>query len=276
MCTVDDPIATYGELRRRGASRHRIRADVDLGALRPLRRGVYARAGACAAVETAALHGGALACVSAARHLGLWVLDEEPRVHVSLGRHGHTRTHDLCACVEHWDDAGSPGTFGTPSVPRVLRQILGCRGIEHFFVALESALRQSRLSPADLDWLRAHTNAVAREAMEFARCDADSGLESLLRWRLRPLGLEVRSQVRIVSVGLVDFLIGDALIVEVDGRENHESAAMRHKDLTRDAHAAAWGYVTLRFDYALIVHDWPTVELAILSHLDRGLHLRSR
>ena len=41
----------------------------------------------------------------------------------------------------------------------------------------------------------------------------------------------------------------------------------RHKDLVRDANAAAWGYVTLRFDYALIVHDWDLVEAAILGSL---------
>ena len=31
--------------------------------------------------------------------------------------------------------------------------------------------------------------------------------------------------------------------------------------------------MTLRFDYALIVHDWDTVEQAILAHVDRGRHL---
>jgi hypothetical protein len=28
-----------------------------------------------------------------------------------------------------------------------------------------------------------------------------------------------------------------------------------------------WGYSTLRFDYALIVHDWDLVERAILGRL---------
>ena len=80
--------------------------------------------------------------------------------------------------------------------------------------------------------------------------------------------------MRVVSVGRVDLLIGDALIVEVDGVENHGGAENRHKDLRRDTHAAIWGFVTLRFDYALVVHDWPTVEHAILAYVDRGLHLR--
>ena len=75
--------------------------------------------------------------------------------------------------------------------------------------------------------------------------------------------------MRIAGVGGVDALIGDRLIVEVDGRDNHDGASMRHKDLVRDANAAMWGYVTLRFDYALIVHDWDMVERAILGALAR-------
>ncbi|WP_314456017.1 DUF559 domain-containing protein [uncultured Microbacterium sp.] len=69
-------------------------------------------------------------------------------------------------------------------------------------------------------------------------------------------------------------MIGDALVVEVDGVANHAGPERRHKDLMRDAQAAAWGFVTLRFDYAMVVHDWPTVEAAILGHVSRGLHRR--
>lgn len=128
------------------------------------------------------------------------------------------------------------------------------------------------MTKADLFWLRKHTNAEGRDAIAFARQDADSGLESLFRWRLRPYGLSVRAQESIVSVGRVDFLIGERLIVEVDGAANHDGVSHRHRDLVRDAHAAAWGFVTLRFDYAMVVRDGETVERAILAHVGRGLH----
>lgn len=48
---------------------------------------------------------------------------------------------------------------------------------------------------------------------------------------------------------------------------NHHGEAKRHNDLTRDANAASCGYVTLRFDYALVVHDWELVESAVLGAL---------
>lgn len=57
---------------------------------------------------------------------------------------------------------------------------------------------------------------------------------------------QLRTQVSIDRVGEVDFLIGDRLIIECDGKENHDGNSQRHKDLLRDAAAAALGYETLR------------------------------
>ncbi|WP_404433987.1 endonuclease domain-containing protein [Microbacterium lacus] len=156
---------------------------------------------------------------------------------------------------------------------RILRQILTCQGVEAFFVTLESALRLHKLGSGQLRWLRTRVGKVGRAAIDLARTDADSGLESLLRWRLRAYDVEVRTQVSVVGVGRVDLLIGDRLLVEADGRVNHDGDSHRHKDLVRDAVAAQWGYITLRFDYSMIVHDWELVEQAILTQVALGNHL---
>lgn len=37
----------------------------------------------------------------------------------------------------------------------------------------------------------------------------------------------------------------------------------------RDAAASVLGYETLRFDYAQIVHAWPTVEAAVIAAVAR-------
>ena len=84
---------------------------------------------------------------------------DEREIHVWLGGHGHAYAHDGCSCVEHWDDGPATDAFGVPSVPRILRQMLACRGVEEFFVALESALRQGLITDAGLAWLRSTTNA---------------------------------------------------------------------------------------------------------------------
>ncbi len=273
MCVPSIAVQRYRELRAAGMSRSQIRRALASGELRRLRRGVYAWSDACDDVVTAATHGGALACVSAARHLGLWVLTPPSVVHVWLAGDGHARPHDPCACVEHWD-IGERDTFALPAVPRLLRQILHCRGVEEFFVTLESARRGGLIGLDGLRWLSAHVNEKGREAIALSRDDADSGLESLMRWRLRAHDLTVRTQVDVFAVGWVDVLVGDRLIVETDGRENHDGPDQRHKDLVRDANAALWGYATLRFDYAMVVHDWDLVERAILAAIADGRHLR--
>jgi very-short-patch-repair endonuclease len=144
-----------------------------------------------------------------------------------------------------------------------------CHGDEVFFAALESALRQRKISSAATGRIRARLPLRARWLVDLARADADSGLESLLRLRLHVLGIRLECQVAIPTVGIVDFVVGDRLILETDGKENHDGASHRHKDLRRDAAASRLGYETLRFDYALVIHDWPTVEAAILAALAR-------
>jgi very-short-patch-repair endonuclease len=270
MCLTND-IQTYRSLRDGGMTRAGIRSAVAAGELQHVRRGIYARAGACPEVITAVAHGGMLGCQSAARHLGMWVLSDDQHVHVWLNAAGHRRhlraeedPENGCHCVDHWD-AGGNAVHLTPSVPRILRQILHCQGVEHFFVALESARRLKLVDARGLQWLMAHTNAEGREAVRLSRADADSGLESLLRWRLRRHGFTVRTQVTITGVGQVDLLIAEVVIVEADGKGNHDAEPHRHRDLVRDAVAATWGYRALRFDYAMIIHEWELVESAILA-----------
>lgn len=270
MCTADEAFSTFRGLRDAGWTRTEIDRGLASARLARVRRGVYAFAGACDQAVAAVTHGGAIHCVTAARHEGLWVLTEEQRVHVGVRAGDHQYPHtDDCTCVVHWDDRPTVDAFGIPSIPRILREVLRCGGVEEFFVALESALRQRKIGRVGLAWLAAHTNGLGREALRFARADADSGLESLVRWRLRVRALPVRTQVSIRNVGVVDLVIGDRLIVEVDGKKNHDGPSLRHKDLVRDAHAAAQGFVTLRFDYALVLYDWPLVEQAILAQLAR-------
>lgn len=267
MCDGPPAVFTTAQLLGTGMSRAQLRTQLTAGVLERRRRGVYTGAGSCPDASAVAAHGGRLACVSAARHLGLWVLTDDRRTHVWLCDGQRTYHPDACECVEHWDGGplGAPGT--TPSMPRLLLQIARCQGIEEFFVVLESAMRRGMLDEQGRRWLSRRGNADVHEALSLARDDADSGLESLLRWRLRHLRLPVRTQQRVVGVGTVDALIGDRLLIETDGVDNHDGASHRHKDLVRDANAAIWGFVTLRFDYAMIVHDWPLVEAAIRGAL---------
>lgn len=273
MCANESvQVWTYAELRR-SRTRRQIEDALNSGALQHVRRGVYAGAGACLEVIAAAEHGGALGCQTAARHLTIWVLDE-PGVHVWQRRSRHQYRHgpqrdgtDGCGCTAHWDDGPAASAFALPSVPRILRQIYHCVGAEGFFVALESARAKGLLDQAGLHWLRGSVDRAGQDLIDFSRADAGSGLESLVRLRTRHRGWDVRTQVHIVATGRVDLLIEGWLIVETDGKENHDGRSHRHRDLLRDANAAIWGHGTLRFDYAMVIADWELVEDAIAATL---------
>ncbi|MDR5701029.1 type IV toxin-antitoxin system AbiEi family antitoxin domain-containing protein [Agromyces aerolatus] len=263
-------IARTAELASAGIGQHALRHAVREGTVLRLRQGVYALPGVGEEARLAACHGGMLACVSAARAVGLWVLDDD-RLHIAVGTRDRTHPHPGCRCRTHRVARATLGARTT--VRRALIQIYRCRGPEAFFVSLESALRQGRVSRTGLAAIRTALPGAGTQLVDLARCDADSGLESLMRLRLLGHGISLAAQVEIPGVGRVDFVLGDRLILEVDGRGNHDGPSMRHKDLVRDAAAAALGFDTLRFDYAMVVHDWPSVLAAILAKVDAGLHM---
>ncbi len=269
---VDPVLWRTSALRSAGWTRDSIRRATAAGSLTPVRRGLYAAAGCDVRHLTAARHGGAPACVTAGGILGLWVLDDG-RVHVGLGRAGHRLPHAGCGCVEHWDGpVPAPGTI--PPVTTVLTQIAGCRGPEAFFVALESALAAGQVTIAQMRTMRTNLPRAAAALVDLARADAGSGTESLFRLRLLPSGIPIRSQARVGPGHRADFLIGDRLLVEIDSRAHHDAPRARRRDLDRDASAAVWDYETLRFDYGQVLHDWDTVEAAVLAKVAAGAHLR--
>lgn len=274
LCADLGGVVRTHEFRAAGVDAYSLQLAVREGVLVRIREGVYASHDTPEPVRHAVAHGGVVGCRSRVRAAGVWVLDETRELHVAMPRNGRSRPHDDCGCVIHWTRSPTPG--GSASLVDALAQMLRCLGTEDFFVSLESAMRKRLITPAGLARLHASVPAKYRWLVDFARNDADSGLESLLRLRLRAHGISLASQVAIPGVGTVDFVLGDRLILEVDGKPNHVGASKRHKDLMRDAVAAAHGLDTLRFDYAMVVHDWPAVEAAILARIEHGLHLRAR
>lgn len=270
-CSELGGVARRAEFATRGIDSRALRRAVAAGEVIRARPGVYVSPSLPRPTRVAVRHGGVLACVSVARLRGLWVLPLDEFVHVSLPPHGHAHPHDDCQCIQHWNALSVSST--EVSLVDALLQIRGCLGEDAFFATLESALHEGVLTTAGRTELRERMTESARWLVDLARTDAESGLESLLRVRLYRSGISLSTQIEIPGVGRVDFVLGDRLILEVDGREGHDGDDDRHKDLMRDAVAAGHGFDTLRFDYAMVVHDWAVVEQAILAKLSRNLHL---
>lgn len=251
-----------------GCTRKDLSIAVRRGELLRIRAGVFASPSCASTVRTAALHGGALTCSGALRLHGVWVLENDEHPHVWLGQAGRTHAHPDCLCVEHYR-AGSM-RLGLAPVEAALVHSYGCHGDEFFFAAFESAWTQRLVGAAARRRIRAALPAGARWLVDIARHDADSGLESIVRLRLHLLGIRVLTQVTIDGVGRVDFVLEGRVILEADGKGNHGGTSERHRDLMRDAEASRLGYETLRFDYAMIIHDWDAVVVAIISALARS------
>lgn len=263
-----DGIARGTWLQQYGCSRRTLADAVAEGSIRRVRPGVFALPTLNPKVRTAAAHGGELTCADALRWHRVWVLSNPNKeVHVWLGRAGRRHPHPKCECTVHH----SPGTasVGMASVATALIHAYRCLPAEEFFAAYESAWNKRLPSASDRRRIAAELPHAAQWMLQLARSDAQSGLESLLRFRLHLLGIRLDCQVEINTVGRVDFVVGGRLILEVDGRENHQSAERRHSDLLRDAAASVLGYETLRFDYALVVHRWEAVVPAILAAIRR-------
>lgn len=259
-------IARGTQLAPFGFTRRGVAAAVRRGEILRLRPGVFATSSTPMALRDAAGHGGALTCAGALRHHGVWVLHDDAEAHVWMGPAGRVH-HDGCRCVAHY----RPGRMllGVAEVEQALIHSYSCHGEEFFFCAYESAWNKGLIGAGARSRIRAALPSAARWLADFARPTSESGLESLVRLRLHLVGISVRAQVELPGVGRADFVIGERVILEADGRENH-AGERRHRDLQRDAAASALGYETLRFDYAMIVHDWPTVLVAVLAALSRA------
>ncbi|WP_091231486.1 type IV toxin-antitoxin system AbiEi family antitoxin domain-containing protein [Microbacterium sp. 3J1] len=264
-------LARGAHLQRLGFDRRALSRMVAAGQIERLRPGVFGVSQVAEDVRGATRHGGALTCVSVLRQHGIWTLPTEDALHVWLAPGRHLLRHENCTCVTHYYRGTPP--LGSVSVAVALVHLHRCSGDEAFFAAFESAWRLGLLSRAARSQIRAALPQNSRWLVDLARADADSGLESLLRLRLHILGILLECQVSIRGVGRVDFAIGGRVILEADGRRNHDGS-LRHKDLVRDAAASALGYETLRFDYAQIIHDWSTVQSAVVAALQRSSERR--
>jgi very-short-patch-repair endonuclease len=149
-----------------------------------------------------------------------------------------------------------------------------CQSEERAIVMIDSALNSRQVTRSQLR--RAASSMPSRYAATLAKCDArsQSGTETLVRVRLRRLGIRVRIQVHRPGVGRVDVLVGDRLVIECDSHEFHEGEDALHRDFDRDLALIEKDYLVLRLNYRQVVHEWDRVESVILGLVARRRHVR--
>lgn len=269
-------VARVTVLLRMGYTAAQIRSAVARGDVRRLRKGWVTVTDAPTDVVRAVRLGGRLACLSAARHHGLWVPETTEELHIALPRHAGRRFSDSAACTVHWVSANwrdEPATV--ESVKVLVRQVLLCCDRETAIVIIDSALNQRKLSLSALREIVATVPSRFSSLLDEVDAGSESGLETLCRLRLRGLGARIRSQVSIPGVGRVDLIIGERLVIEADGREWHEGRSAFHADRIRDLALLRLGYVVIRVSYPLIMSEWMLVELSVRALIGRREHLWS-
>lgn len=265
----NDGIAERREAIELGATRTQIDSALRAGTLRLIRRRWLATATAPTALTTAAARGGKLTCLSAARALGLWVMDDE-LVHVSVTS---SSSEPSPAEVKlHWMRT-PPGTRSRRLIEPVettLIHLAACQPFESALATTESAIRMGLIDRDHL--VRLETRSTRFRAV-VAECTglADSGIETIPRIRLERIGLSMEQQA-VVDGHRVDGLIGRRLVLQFDGHAPHQQAQQRSRDLRQDRRLTLLGYTVLRFSYQQVMHEWERVEQSIVAAVAQGRH----
>lgn len=240
-------VARIRDLLAAGADRRLIERRIGSGLVR-IGHGVVALPEHDPAIARAVLAGGVLTCGSAATHLGLWIGDPPPRLHVAAM---HSRLPR--GLVNHrvdmspWSLGAAPGPIAPVAV--VVVHALRCLRAEDAVAMAESAFKKMPGVEADVVGAVAagSRNAPARHRLSLVSGRADSYPEVVLRLLLLRAGFPFREQVELEEIGRVDFLVAGRMIVEIDGFEYHRERQATRRDEMRDHAAARRGLAVLRF-----------------------------
>ncbi|WP_022890911.1 type IV toxin-antitoxin system AbiEi family antitoxin domain-containing protein [Agromyces italicus] len=274
--TTTEPVAVYTKaaggvvrtrnLIRAGYSRYRIDRAIAQGSLTRVRKGWVAVPGADAYLVAAARAGVVVSCITEARRLGLWVLDED-RPHVAAPAHsGCVSPRDATV---HWAKPlvpRHPDALVDP-IENVLVLVAMCQPFEAALAVWESALRQALVERDALERMPLPT--AARNVLERSLPFSDSGLESFVVPRLGWMRIPLVPQVWIAG-HRVDFLIGERLVLQIDG--GHHVGEQRESDIDHDAQLMLLGYHVIRVGYGQIVERWHTVQDRLVRAVAQGLH----
>ncbi|QJU53264.1 DUF559 domain-containing protein [Herbiconiux sp. KACC 21604] len=271
-----------------GVSTREVRASVRRGEVVRVRQGWLALAGADRELAGAVRVGGCLSCTSVLRRHGIWCAHDR-RLHVRLAPNvGRVRSpldrrlplsHDHAVRV-HRPAWASASTRAADDIVTALAQAVVCQSRLDAVASLDSALNQRLITPAQLEQALGLLPAKHRAYGLLVDGTAQSGLETKARLALRSRGVRVRSQVWVPEVGRVDLVVGDRLVVELDGWEWHSRPADFEEDRRRSRGLAAQGFRELRFSYRQVTHDWAECERVVLAlvradeHLWRSRHAR--
>ena len=275
-------LAATHELHDDGHGRAALSAAATTGAIIRVRQGWYSTPDIHPTFLEAARVGGRLTCLSALDFHGYWSYPTSD-LHVAVDPHAcrlRARRSKITRLADverphtrvHWRDAREGSSrFILPPIAS-LADLIVCQPDEVIVAVADSVVHNS----PELTgwWLELARHAPAHKRAHLALVDGvcESGTESIFLFRIAPFQSPLFRQVPIPGVGRVDFLVGEKLIIEIDGAEYHTDPARFEADRRRDAILSRMGYRVLRFSYKQVMFAWAEVEAAVICAVLRGDH----
>ena len=280
-------VAHRSDILASGVSAYELGRARHSGTVLRVRRAWYAAPEAPGDLLAAVRVGGAATAVTAARLRGLWAVDDE-LLHVSVAQNAsrlrsrRTRFVALsdesrtgsAVCV-HWRRTPGADTRVVRSVVEMLIDAIECQPEEYAIAIIDSALNKKMVRMGELRLAFADLPRRYRRALAKSDAKSESGTETIVRVRLRALGIRLRLQVR-CGIGRVDILIGDRFVIECNSKAHHTGVVNYARDLAKGLVLVKEDYVLMSLSYEQVLYEWPLVEQAIRAVIARRDHLWPR
>lgn len=287
LLTRHHGVLTTAQLRAAGITPRQIRTWVGDGVLLHAHRGKYLALDRFDAISPARALSGRLTCLSALELYGLWVPSSPRIAHVRLSRGvrdsvqriARLRNFLSAACIhvsERLPELPHPEALRSfehvDSLPLALLAAQQCCSRNELVAIGDSALRHG-VGVHALEQIARFGTSKLKDAFSLLDPNSDSGIESIMRMHLRPLQVRVRSQVWILEWP-VDLLVGDWLVIELDGYKYHSSPQHARRDKEKDRALQAAGFTVLRYSHDCVMKRWESNEPQLLQFIREGRHLR--
>ena len=276
-------VASRAQLRDYGYTGYQLTRAVRAGILIRIRRSRYALVDTDHPTRTAIALGGRLGGLSAAREYGWWT-GTDSRIHVSWPAHGNVAKPgrvffgERSSIVHHWrvlraDVPVHAQNLRLEPPLEALAQVLLSSDRETAVACADSAIRSGLVTEFAVRELlrRMPARIAAWECYIDGR--SDSGIESIVRIWLIDRGIPFVFHAW-VDGHVVDFLIGESLILQTDGSAFHDSPGDALRDALQDYSSGIRGYLTMRARYRFVMFEPARWQALLIEHLARNDHRR--
>jgi very-short-patch-repair endonuclease len=255
---------TTEELRAAGHTVGGIRAAIERGELERVQRGWYCTRATDRDAVRAMRLGGRASCISALKLHGAWQ-PPDAGLHIGFPSHASGRRAAVRGlppqAVTHWHakEARTGSRHAVAPLELAVGDLLACQPPFYSIAVLDSLLHRRIVRRNRLEAMILRGPHRMRSLVDHLEPRSEEGIESIVRFRLAAAGIRAKVQVVVRTSTRVDLLIDDWLVLEIDGRDTHDTETAFTHDRVRSAWIIREGRIVVRFAYATVIYDWPFV-----------------